>query len=181
MKLNRACSHRKATGWQPVLLKHQLQSQLNLARECCGRGDQPGRWTDGSAGENGRIGWSVIRSIQDVEELSAKLQISFFGDAGVFEQGKIDVRESRPAQRPSSQISIRSGDRQNESSRIKPLIRISRNDRPDEGWIERWPVRISSVTIARAIRADKWRKGEAGEKSPNPVHLPAGNKFALDS
>src|ERR1017187_10321164 len=114
---------------KPVLLENQLQSQLDLAwKRGCRRNEAGGRADRWRRARRNRkdscAGRRVIRAIQNVEKLSAKLQISFFRDAGVLEERKIDIRQSRPGQRSSPQISVSPGRRHYEGGRVEPLIRI---------------------------------------------------------
>ncbi len=111
-------------------LKNQFQAELNLPGERSRRGDKPGGRADCAARKRWWIRRAVVGAIEDVEKLRAKLQVRFFRDTRVLKDGKINVGESRSAQRASAEISVRSGGRQGERRRIEPLIRDFRS-RPD--------------------------------------------------
>jgi hypothetical protein len=60
--------------------------------------------------------WCIIRTVQNIEKLRTELDVEIlaeFGNAGVLDQGKVNVEQSRPDNRVTWQVAqeIRAGQR----------------------------------------------------------------------
>ena len=71
--------------------------------------------------------------------------------------------------------------RQDESVGIEPLGLRAQDYRSRERRIERRPVRISRISIARAIGTDQRRERETSQQRYDAIHLPPAEHFALES
>ena len=106
-------------------LESDLQGELDLTR--CG-----GSFHDSSRGEvtswtrkQPRLRIPKIGSVEDVEELGSKLQVSLFGKTGILDQGEIKRRHPWNPQRVASNVAMKTSRSRYELISIKVLRGLS--------------------------------------------------------
>src|SRR5262249_34422132 len=110
-----------------------------------------------------------------------KLRADLFRYRCVLEQRDIHVLKSRAGKASSAQIPPSPNRRNKKRVGIKPLILLFEQHGTGKRRVQRWPVRVASVSVAGAIRADLRRKRKTGEQCRYAIDLPAADELARDS
>jgi hypothetical protein len=133
----------------------QLQPKLDLARGGRGCRDDASRGTryDRCGGKDNRIRCSEIRAVQQIEKLRSKLKSYAFRNGRVFQQGRVQFRESGSDQNVPAGISIRAVRRNEKGIRIVVLIRAAEHQLSLESRIPRGPNRVAAIAIVRRIKS----------------------------
>ena len=114
-------------------LEKQLQTELNLPG-ACGQGCNASRLEAGTRTRKHRgARRAEIHAIEYIECFGAELKARTFGKRGRLEDGEIDIRQAWTCENPSSDVSICTDGWERERGRVKPLLRVMRNDRACEG------------------------------------------------
>src|ERR1051326_4764562 len=154
--------------------KHHFQAELKLPGRCDRPGDLSGCTDEGVVVrvKNPARRIRVIRSVKEVEEITAKFQPCFFLQLDVLSQTGIEVHGSRSDQYSSSCGTVKARRRYGKSARVEP-----------KGWCAQLLSRSHTVRSARDVRTwnatdESAAGGRSGSEAreaavaPNPVRLP---------